>query len=68
MTGAGKTGNQKINRRRWRERGARRRPGQSHTHIRLTENDVNYAANYDQEVKDIPGVTKVALHGAAGRE
>lgn len=38
--------------------------GQSHTHISLTENDVNYAANYDEEVKDIPGITKVTLRGA----
>lgn len=37
--------------------------GQSHTHISLTENDVNYAANYDEEVKDIPGITKVSLRG-----
>lgn len=42
--------------------------GQSHTHISFTENDVNYAANYDEEVKNIPGITKVTLHkGGAGR-
>lgn len=42
--------------------------GQSDTHISLTENDVNYAANYDEEVKNIPGITKVTLHkGGAGR-
>lgn len=42
--------------------------GQSHTHISFTENDVNYAANNDEEVKNIPGITKVTLHkGGAGR-
>lgn len=37
-----------------------------HTYVDFTENDVNYAANYDEEVKNIPGITKVALHGADG--
>lgn len=36
------------------------------TYVDLTENDVYYAANYDEEVKDIPGITKVALHRAGG--
>lgn len=32
------------------------------TYVDLTENDVNYAANYDEEIKHIPGITKVPLH------
>lgn len=32
------------------------------TYVNLTENDVYYAANYDEEIKHIPGITKVPLH------
>lgn len=32
------------------------------TYVDLTENDVNNAADYDEEIKDIPGITKVPLH------
>lgn len=32
------------------------------TYVDLTENDVYYAANYDEEIKHIPGITKVPLH------
>lgn len=50
------------------EEGRSRFPGKGrHTHIRFTENDVNYAANNDEEVKNIPGITKVTLH-EGGRE
>ena len=33
-----------------------------HTYVDFTENDVYYAANYDEEIKHIPGITKVPLH------
>lgn len=33
-----------------------------HTYVDLTENDVYNAANYDEEIKHIPGITKVPLH------
>lgn len=33
------------------------------THINLAEDDIDDAANDDQEVKHIPGVTKIALGG-----
>lgn len=32
------------------------------THVDFTQDDINNAANDDNEVKDIPGVSKVALH------
>lgn len=32
------------------------------TYVDLTENDVYNAANYDEEIKHIPGITKVPLH------
>ena len=51
---------------RWKDQGPW--GGQSDTHISLTENDINYAPNDDEEVKNIPGITKVTLHeGGAGR-
>lgn len=34
----------------------------SHTHIDFTQDNVHDAADNDNEVKDIPGVSKVALH------
>lgn len=37
------------------------------TYVDLTQNDVYNAANYDEEVKNIPGVTKVTLHRTRGR-
>lgn len=40
--------------------------GVIYTHIDLTQNDVYNAANYDEEVKNIPGITKVTLHDAGG--
>lgn len=33
-----------------------------HTYVDLTENDVYYAANYDEEIKHIPRITKVSLY------
>lgn len=38
------------------------RGGGRHTYVDFTENDVYYAANYDEEIKHIPGITKVPLH------
>lgn len=42
--------------------GATRREIGHRTYVDLTENDVYYAANYDEEIKHIPGITKVPLH------
>lgn len=39
-----------------------------YTYIRLAENDVYYAANDDQKIKDIPRVTKITLHRGGGRQ
>ena len=36
------------------------------TYVDLTENDVYNAANYDEEVKNIPGITKVTLYRIGG--
>lgn len=36
--------------------------GGRRTYVDFTENDVYYAANYDEEIKHIPGITKVPLH------
>lgn len=33
------------------------------THVNLAEDDINDAANHYEEVKDIPGVSEVALSG-----
>lgn len=46
-----------------RERGSNKESESGHrTYVDLTENDVYYAANYDEEIKHIPGITKVPLH------
>lgn len=37
------------------------------TYTGLAEYDVNYAANDDEKVKDIPGVTKITLHRSEGK-
>lgn len=37
-----------------------------YTYIDLTQNDVYYAANNDEEVKNIPRITKVTLHRRGG--
>lgn len=37
------------------------------THINFTEDDVNDAADDNQEVKHIPGVSKIALEGKSPR-
>ena len=42
-------------------------PKQPDTYINLTEDDVNDAANHYEEVKDVPGVPKVALPGKTQR-
>lgn len=48
---------------RQRERGSDKKSESGRrTYVDLTENDVYYAANYDEEIKHIPGITKVPLH------
>lgn len=37
------------------------------TYTGLAEYDVYYAANDDEKVKDIPGVTKITLHRSGGK-
>lgn len=37
------------------------------TYVNLIEDDINDAANHYEEVKDIPGVPKVALSGKSQR-
>lgn len=43
-------------------------PEQPSTYIDLAEDDVDDAADHDEEVKDIPGVPEVALPGEGQRE
>lgn len=42
-------------------------PEQPDTYVNLTEDDINDAANHYKEVKDVPGVSKVALPGKSQR-
>lgn len=43
-------------------------PEQPGTYIDLTEDDIDDAADHDEEVKDVPGVPEVALQGESQRE
>lgn len=43
-------------------------PEQPGTYIDLTEDDIDDAADHDEEVKDVPGVPKVTLCGESQRE
>lgn len=40
--------------------------GQAHTHVSFAEGHVYYAADYDEGIKGVPGVTKIALDRAGG--
>lgn len=42
-------------------------PEQPNTYVNLAEDDINDAANHYEEIKDIPGVTEVALPGKSQR-
>lgn len=42
-------------------------PQATDTYINLAEDDIDDAANHYQEVKDVPGVSKVALSGRSQR-
>lgn len=41
---------------------------QVHTHVCFTEGHVNNAADYDEGVKRVPGVTKIPLNRAGGAD
>lgn len=58
----GRRAEKRNTRRGQEEKRQRERKGGHRTYVDLTENDVYYAANYDEEIKHIPGITKVPLH------
>lgn len=41
-------------------------PGRAHTHVSFAERHVYNAADYDEGVKRVPGITKVPLDRAGG--
>lgn len=47
-----------------RQRQDGRHPGRAHTHVGFAEGHVYNAADYDEGVKGVPGVTKVPLDRA----